>query len=807
MSKADDHYTRVAEQLIEKLKMGTASWQKPWNAGRYGARPMNPMTGKLYRGGNAIQLMVQDRGDPRWMTYHQAQSIGAQVRKGEKGTPIIYWKFEEERAVRGKDGKPVRDADGNTVKEKVQLERPRSFISYLFNAEQIEGMEPLTPGKPQGWADVVRAEKLLGASGANIVNRSQASAYYRADEDTIYLPQKSQFPNEVAYYSTVLHELGHWTGHESRLNRKCSYAPFGSVTYAEEKLRVEIGSMMLSAELGIGVSIDSHAAYVQSWIKALQDDPREIFRAAAEAEKICDFIMDFELTQEQRLEKQAGRKSFADVTPFMGQLAVFSREVAMPVAEASKGGARERVYLNVPYREKDAAKALGADWDRNKQKWYILEGVDAALFEKWLKKDEPMQGQKTQESVKEKNRAERIYLAVAYQDHWAAKKAGAEWDKSAQSWYAGPKADMEKLKKWLPENVKSQQMPAMTPREEFAEALRNLGCIVDGEHPHMDGQPHRIMTEGDREGAQSGFYVGHMDGRPAGYIKNNRTGEELRWKSQGAFLNNQDRATFLAECEKKKAERIAAQILEHEKTAQRVAGQLSHMKQNVSTSYLEKKGMSPRNGVFLGEDGKTTCIPAFDADGKLWTMQYIQEDGTKRFAKNSRKEGCFALVGGGMDALRNAPAIIIAEGYATAGSISDGIAAPVVAAFDSGNLTAVAKALHDKYPDKAVIIAGDDDQHLLEHPKIRKNVGREKAEKAAEAVGGKAIFPIFAPGEQEKDKAAFTDFNDLAVKSRFGMAAVARQLKPAIEKVITEKVKELERNRQQERSRSEGMER
>ena len=186
MSKADDHYTRVAEQLIEKLKMGTASWQKPWNAGRYGARPMNPMTGKLYRGGNAIQLMVQDRGDPRWMTYHQAQSIGAQVRKGEKGTPIIYWKFEEERAVRGKDGKPVRDADGNTVKEKVQLERPRSFISYLFNAEQIEGMEPLTPRKPQGWADVARAEKLLGASGANIVNRSQASVYYRADEDTIY---------------------------------------------------------------------------------------------------------------------------------------------------------------------------------------------------------------------------------------------------------------------------------------------------------------------------------------------------------------------------------------------------------------------------------------------------------------------------------------------------------------------------------------------------------------------------------------------------------------------------------------------
>lgn len=120
---------------------------------------------------------------------------------------------------------------------------------------------------------------------------------------------------------------------------------------------------------------------------------------------------------------------------------------------------------------------------------------------------------------------------------------------------------------------------------------------------------------------------------------------------------------------------------------------------------------------------------------------------------------------------------------------------------------AVAKALHDKYPDKAVIVAGDDDQHLLDNPRVRRNVGREKAEMAAEAVGGKAVFPIFAPGEREKDCAGFTDFNDLGTKSKFGMAAVERQLKPAIEKAITEKVKELERNKQQERSRSEGMER
>ena len=123
---------------------------------------------------------------------------------------------------------------------------------------------------------------------------------------------------------------------------------------------------------------------------------------------------------------------------------------------------------------------------------------------------------------------------------------------------------------------------------------------------------------------------------------------------------------------------------------------------------------------------------------------------------------------GGMDALRTAPAIVIAEGYATAGSISDAIGHATVAAFDSGNLMAVATALKDKYPDKAVIIAGDDDLHLLNHPKVRANPGREKAEKAAQAVGGKAVFPVFAPGEREKDMAGFTDFNDLSQKSNIG---------------------------------------
>jgi len=195
---------------------------------------------------------------------------------------------------------------------------------------------------------------------------------------------------------------------------------------------------------------------------------------------------------------------------------------------------------------------------------------------------------------------------------------------------------------------------------------------------------------------------------------------------------------------------------------------------------------------------------ATDANGKLWTMQYIKEDGTKRFAKNSRKEGCFHVVGG-IKALVKSPILLIAEGYATAATLSQTLGFATVAAFDSGNLVSVAKALHEKYPEKQIIIAGDDDKHLeLTHGT---NPGRSKAEEAARAVGGKVLLPIFAPNEnsypasleavtpqkfrkgQLSDKQhqalakmkRYTDFNDLATKSVLGSEGVERQVRSVLD--------------------------
>ncbi|MDR3631429.1 MAG: zincin-like metallopeptidase domain-containing protein [Desulfocapsaceae bacterium] len=290
-------HEKVAENLIEQLRQGTAPWQKPWQPGEPGAYlPVNPVTGKRYKGINALHLMGQNRDDQRWMTYKQAEALGAQVRKGEKGSQVQYWKFREEQVVKDAEGKPVVDDKGEAVKALVEFERPRVFFSTVFNAGQIDGLPPLVREK-QEWDAIERAEGILQASGAVITHGGRDRAYYQPATDSIHLPDKGRFPQASNYYATALHELGHWTGHESRLARDLVH-PFGSEGYAREELRAEIASLMLGDELGIGHDPGQHAAYVNSWIKALQDDPREIFRAAADAEKIQDYLLVLEKKQD-----------------------------------------------------------------------------------------------------------------------------------------------------------------------------------------------------------------------------------------------------------------------------------------------------------------------------------------------------------------------------------------------------------------------------------------------------------------------------------------------------------------------------
>ncbi len=410
----------------------------------------------------------------------------------------------------------------------------------------------------------------------------------------------------------------------------------------------------------------------------------------------------------------------------------------------------------------------------------------------------------------------RQYLIVPYIEKDLAKAAGARWDKIARAWYVGSEADIQTLQRWLPENVSSQQEPAIDPHVEFAELLRAQGCRVDGNHPVMDGGTHRIKVEGDKSGEKSGFYVAHLDGHPAGYFKNNRTSIEIRWKAKGYSLTDAQKAELIAQAAIKQQNRKADQQAQHIKVADAIQallaiapaadsehpylkdkharpGDLRIVPQNaddlprdsiikIGQNWQEVKALREKNPNSIVLSAGDLLLAAQDIHGQIWSVQTIQAGGAKLFASGSRKENNFHVVGGesqGLTALDAAPAIVIAEGYATADTLSLALNCPVIAAFDSGNLPKVAKDLHGKYPHKPIVIAGDDDYHL--ESTLGKNPGKEKALEAAALVNGSAVFPIFAPSERDSKK--LNDFNDLANKSTLGIEAVKRQVGSVVEKI------------------------
>ena len=297
---------QVSEKIIEAIEAGTAPWMKPWDGAElFGMMPQNATTGKAYNGINAIHLLteatVQGYSDPRWVTYKQAEELGANVKKGEKSTLVQYWKFKDFVNVLDADGNPVLKTDGKPQKEEIKLENPKVFYASVFNAQQCENM-PKLETKPLMWDVNELAETILLNSGAKIKNVPGDRAFYSPSQDAITLPLREQFPTQENYYSTALHELGHWTGHEDRLDRDLS-GSFGSESYAKEELRAEIASFMLSARIGIDHDPSQHYSYIGSWAEALQEDSKEIFRAARDAEKIADFVegLSMEKVQEQTI--------------------------------------------------------------------------------------------------------------------------------------------------------------------------------------------------------------------------------------------------------------------------------------------------------------------------------------------------------------------------------------------------------------------------------------------------------------------------------------------------------------------------
>jgi len=289
-----DHRQEVTDLIVKMLEEGVAPWQKPWESSGV---PMNPTTGREYRGGNAVHLMAMSlaRGydDPRWMTYKQAAESGWQVRKGEKGTHIEFW--EAKTTAFEKSSGVDSPADGDH-REETGRRRLIHRVYTVFNAKQIEGIPAYERPVRTEFEVVQSGERILANSGAKIAHDQRDSAFYDRRSDSIHLPLKEAFSDAPGYYGTALHELSHWTGHPSRLNRATlndSYR-FGDLNYAKEELRAELASVFIAAELGVPHDPANHAAYVGSWIKALKDDKHEIFKAAHDASAAADYVIRLE---------------------------------------------------------------------------------------------------------------------------------------------------------------------------------------------------------------------------------------------------------------------------------------------------------------------------------------------------------------------------------------------------------------------------------------------------------------------------------------------------------------------------------
>ncbi len=284
-----DVYQRVTDRLLSALET-CGPWERPWlGVGGSSAMPVNVVSGKQYRGSNIVMLWMaaMENGYARnvWGTFKQWQEKGATVRKGEKGTPIIWFSMLERK----------NEQQGEGDDEKTRI--PCARLSWVFNADQVDGYAaPSVQSEGPVFDAIEQAEALMLASGAQIAHEG-GSAYYRPSSDAIVLPPREAFvatstaSAAEGYYGTALHELVHWTGAKSRLDRDLT-GRFGSDSYAAEELIAELGSAFLCASLGVSLEPRAdHASYLRAWIKILRNDKKAFVTAAAKASQASDYLL------------------------------------------------------------------------------------------------------------------------------------------------------------------------------------------------------------------------------------------------------------------------------------------------------------------------------------------------------------------------------------------------------------------------------------------------------------------------------------------------------------------------------------
>lgn len=274
-----------AKKVTDMVLSNSAPWVRPWGANQARGLPMNALTGRPYRGCNVMFLLATPFQSRGWLTFKQVSSIGGKVLKGSRATDIFFFTTIE-----------VEKEDRDTG-EKVKVDVPCLKNFKVFNLEQCEIPEdaPIkyhpedstkAPTDDTGIFD--ECEQLLNLA---VWHEDDTKAYYVPSRDEIHLPNRRTFSSLSGFWGTAMHELSHWTGHESRLNRDMQHS-FGSKKYAREELVAEVSSWLLAVTLGTPHEPQNSASYLASWVSDFKDKPRELYSAISQAQKVVDYLIE-----------------------------------------------------------------------------------------------------------------------------------------------------------------------------------------------------------------------------------------------------------------------------------------------------------------------------------------------------------------------------------------------------------------------------------------------------------------------------------------------------------------------------------
>lgn len=283
-----EHRQELVEKVITMMKKD-GFFNNAWEWDRAMFRPHNPLSDIYYKGGNRFRLMLEmyDKGyeDPRWATYKQYKENGFYPKKGEEGILCEKWIFTKEKIVLNEKNEKVKVIE--------DLEIPQVSYFKVFNAAQIQDFPVMSFPIKEDTEIFQFADRLIETSECPVLEMPQSRAYYSPGMDQIVLPLRNLFKDDVSFAKTLLHEMGHSTGHSTRINREMG-SKLEVEKYGKEELRAELGARFAEADFGIqlkGEHYEDHSDYLKSWISALQNDYNEFFRACADAEKIAERLV------------------------------------------------------------------------------------------------------------------------------------------------------------------------------------------------------------------------------------------------------------------------------------------------------------------------------------------------------------------------------------------------------------------------------------------------------------------------------------------------------------------------------------